>query len=686
MSDFPQHQPDPQEATRRWQDYVPLGDPRTEETQDMSRDSATIRVREGQSLNPHQPDAPPRHMWQTFVANARLVSPGNRRRFRIVVVGTGLAGAGAAAALAEMGYPVDVITAHDTPRRAHSVAAQGGINAARARRVDGDALARFVRDTVKGGDFRARESEAWRLGVESTRVIDHLNALGVPFAREYGGSLSTRSFGGVQVSRTYYSRGQTGQQLQVAASSALMRQVARGQATLWVRHEMLDIVVEDGRARGVITRDLTTGELRFHPAHAVILATGGYGNAYFHSTLAKNSSATAIWRAHRAGAALASPSFIQFHPTALPVSSQWQSKTTLMSESLRNDGRIWVPRAKEDARPPSQIPEEERDYYLERQYPAFGNLTPRDIASRAARAQIDAGRGVGPLRNSVYLDFRDALERLGRDVIAERYGNLFDMYRDATGEDPYTQPMRIAPGAHFTMGGLWVDYRLMSTIPGLFVAGEANAAYHGANRLGANSLLAACVDGSFVIPRTVPDYLAGHLGEALLDVTSPAVTAAYARVTERINALLDSPGSVPAQRFHRELGAILYRDCGVVRDKAGLERAIRDIRELRTSFAREVRVSGGVHEYNQDLVEAARVSDYLEMAELICVDAWHREESCGAHFRSEYSRDGEAARNDEQWMSVSAWTSSTWDSTPQFTHHREALEFVDVTVQQRSYQ
>lgn len=678
--------PPAHEATRPWQDYVPLGEQRIDATQDVPASPPLFHLTEGHSLDAHQPEGPPRKMWDAFVAHARLVSPGNRRRFSIVVVGTGLAGAGAAAALAEMGYPVDVITAHDTPRRAHSVAAQGGINAARARRVDGDALARFVRDTVKGGDFRARESEAWRLGAESTRVIDHLNALGVPFAREYGGSLSTRSFGGVQVSRTYYSRGQTGQQLQVAASSALMRQVARGQATLWVRHEMLDIVVEDGRAQGVITRDLTNGELRFHPAHAVILATGGYGNVYFHSTLAKNSSATAIWRAHRAGAALASPSFIQFHPTALPVSSQWQSKTTLMSESLRNDGRIWVPRTAGEARPPSQIPEEERDYYLERQYPAFGNLTPRDIASRAARAQIDAGRGVGPLHNSVYLDFRDALERLGRTVIAERYGNLFDMYRDATGEDPYTQPMRIAPGAHFTMGGLWVDYRLMSTIPGLFVAGEANAAYHGANRLGANSLLAACVDGSFVIPRTVPDYLAGLLGEPLIDEASPAVADAHRRVEERMNALVNSQGHTPAQHFHRELGAILYRDCGVVRDKAGLERGIREIRKLRESFATEVRVTGHTNEYNQDLVEASRISDYLEMAELICVDAWHREESCGAHFRSEYAREGEAARNDEQWMSVSAWTTVGWDKVPHFIHHRESLSFVDVTVQQRSYQ
>ncbi|MDN6429713.1 MAG: fumarate reductase/succinate dehydrogenase flavoprotein subunit, partial [Propionibacterium sp.] len=638
------------------------------------------------------PDSAPQRMWEDFVAQARLVSPSNRRHLTVVVVGTGLAGAGAAAALAEMGFRVQVVTAHDTPRRAHSVAAQGGINAARARRVDGDHLARFVRDTVKGGDFRARESEAWRLGEESARVIDHMNALGVPFAREYGGSLSTRSFGGVQVSRTYYSRGQTGQQLQVAASSALMRQVAAGHASLWVRHEVWDLVLRDGRAAGVVLRDLTTGALRVLPAHAVVMATGGYGNLYFHSTLAKNSNATAIWRAHRAGAAFASPSFIQFHPTALPVSTPWQSKTTLMSESLRNDGRIWVPLQPGDDRPPSQIPEDQRDYYLERKYPAFGNLTPRDIASRAARAEIDSGHGVGPLHNSVYLDFRDALTRLGRDTIAERYGNLFEMYRDSTGEDPYTRPMRIAPGAHFTMGGLWVDYRLMSTIPGLFVAGEANAAYHGANRLGANSLLAACVDGAFTIPRTVPDYLAGLLGHDLVEQDDPAVVTALERVRTRARALTDIGGSTPAKVFHRRLGEIMYRDCGVVRERAGLERGIAAVAQLRADFHRDLRVSGGTEEYNQDLVEAARVEDYLELAELMCVDAWHREESCGAHFRAEHQTQGEALRDDEHWMLTSAWTSSGWGGgpggaapEPRLTHHAEFLTFRSVDIATRSY-
>ncbi|WP_253954013.1 fumarate reductase/succinate dehydrogenase flavoprotein subunit [Schaalia sp. 19OD2882] len=631
-------------------------------------------------------------MWKEFVANARLVSPGNRRRFTVVVVGTGLAGAGAAAALAELGYTVDVVTLHDTARRAHSVAAQGGINAARARRVDGDALERFVRDTVKGGDFRARESEAWRLGRESERVIDHMNALGVPFAREYGGSLSTRSFGGVQVSRTYYSRGQTGQQLQVAASSSLMRQVATGRARLWVRHEMLDLVLADGRAAGVVVRDMRTGELRVLRSHAVVLATGGYGNMWYHSTLAKNSNATAIWRAHRKGALFASACFVQFHPTALPVSATWQSKTTLMSESLRNDGRIWVPADPDEQRPPGDVPEDARHYYLERRYPAFGNLTPRDIASRAARERIEAGHGVGPLKNSVYLDFRDALERLGREVVAERYGNLFDMYREATGEDPYERPMRIAPGAHFTMGGLWVDHQLMSNVPGLFVAGEANAAYHGANRLGANSLLAACVDGAFTIPLTVPDYLAGLLGQDLVAEDDQAVRAGLEEVNSRTEALLGAGGAVPAKEFHRELGALLYRNCGVVRDRQGLQEAVGQIADLRRAFHEDVQVTGTSGEWNQDLVEAARVGDYLELAQLTCVDALHREESCGAHFRAEHqSEDGEALRDDASWMRVSAWHSSGWgdeggSAQPvEFVHHQENLHFRTVQVATRSY-
>ncbi|MFD0867279.1 fumarate reductase/succinate dehydrogenase flavoprotein subunit, partial [Tessaracoccus lubricantis] len=524
-------------------------------------------------LDAHVPSGNPATAWARRTSEYRLVSPANRRRMTVVVVGTGLAGAGAAAALGELGYRVECFTFHDAPRRAHSVAAQGGINAARARKVDGDSLARFISDTVKGGDFRGREADVVRLATESVRVIDHLQAIGAPFAREYGGQLATRSFGGVQVSRTYYTRGQTGQQLQVAASQALLRQVARGTVTLHTRTEMLDLVVADGRAQGIVTRDLVTGEIGFTPGHAVVLATGGYGSVYFHSTLAMNSNATATWRAHRRGALFASPSFVQFHPTALPVSSHWQSKTTLMSESLRNDGRIWVPATPGDTRAPGDIPEAERDYYLERRYPAFGNLTPRDIASRAARDEIEAGRGVGPLRNSVYLDFRDALARLGRDTITERYGNLFEMYRDATGEDPYAVPMRIAPGAHFTMGGLWSDYDQMTTVPGLFVGGEAGNNYHGANRLGANSLLSACVDGWFTLPLSVPHYLAPLVGHPLLGADSPEATESLAWVRRRTERLVDNDGVARPVAFHRRLGEILYRGCGVSRSEAGLRRA-----------------------------------------------------------------------------------------------------------------
>ena len=648
---------------------------------------AGARLSEGGALDPREPDSPPDTAWRDFIAGARLVSPGNRKRFTVLVIGTGLAGAGAATALAELGYGVVVVTAHDSPRRAHSVAAQGGINAARARAVDGDGLARFVSDTVKGGDFRARESEVFRLAEESVRVIDHMNALGVPFAREYGGSLATRSFGGVQVSRSYYSRGQTGQQLEIAAASALVREARQGRLRLLTRTEMLELVVADGVAAGIIARDLESGELSLIRAHAIVLATGGYGNLYFHSTLAKNSNATAAWRAHRAGAAFASPSFIQFHPTALPVSSSWQSKTTLMSESLRNDGRIWVPARAGDPREPGDIPEDERDYYLERRYPAFGNLTPRDIASRAAIERIRAGHGVGPKANSVYLDFADALDAQGRERIAEKYGNLFEMYRDATGEDPYLRPMRIAPGAHFTMGGLWVDYRLESTIPGLFVAGEANAAYHGANRLGANSLLAACVDGSFTIPRTVADYLAGRLGDPLLELRDPSVADARDRVSSRMDALLSGSGSVPAKDFHRRLGETMYECCGVTRSAASLAEGARRIRELRAEFDAEARATGSRAEFNPDLVEAMRVRDYLELGELACVDALHREESCGAHFRSEHVLpDGEAKRDDAHWMCVSAWMSRGWESgTPEFIHRREDLQYRVVEPKTRNY-
>ena len=634
-------------------------------------------------LDPHLPEGDPRTAWERRKAEYKLVSPANRKKYTVIVIGTGLAGSGVAAALGELGYKVESFTFHDAPRRAHSVAAQGGINAARARKVDGDSLTRFVTDTVKGGDFRGREADVWRLAEESVRVIDHMNAIGAPFAREYGGQLATRSFGGVQVSRTYYTRGQTGQQLQIAGAQALLRQVERGTVKLHTRHEMLDLVVADGRAQGVVVRDLVTGRVSVTTGHAVVLATGGYGSVFFHSTLAMNSNATATWRAHRRGAFFASPSFIQFHPTALPVSSHWQSKTTLMSESLRNDGRIWVPVTPGDERAPGDIPETERDYYLERRYPAFGNLTPRDIASRAARTEIEAGRGVGPLKNSVYLDFRDAISRLGRTVIAERYGNLFEMYRDATGEDPYKEPMRIAPGAHFTMGGLWCDFNQMTSVPGLFVGGEAGNNYHGANRLGANSLLSACVDGWFTLPLAIPNYLAGLAGQPLLDVDAPEATEALGDVRGRIDHLVNNPGHTRPATFHRRLGEILYTGCGVSRSEAGLTRALEQVQELREEFWRDVRVTGTDDRLNQELEKAGRVADFLELAELMITDALDRQESCGAHFREEYALpDGEAKRDDKRWCNVSAW-----ETNPAGQHRRyqEPLRFESVKLQVRNY-
>ena len=634
-------------------------------------------------LDPHLPEGDPRTAWERRKAEYKLVSPANRKKYTVIVIGTGLAGSGVAAALGELGYKVESFTFHDAPRRAHSVAAQGGINAARARKVDGDSLNRFVTDTVKGGDFRGREADVWRLAEESVRVIDHMNAIGAPFAREYGGQLATRSFGGVQVSRTYYTRGQTGQQLQIAGAQALLRQVERGTVKLHTRHEMLDLIVADGRAQGVVVRDLVTGQVSVTTGHAVVLATGGYGSVFFHSTLAMNSNATATWRAHRRGAFFASPSFIQFHPTALPVSSHWQSKTTLMSESLRNDGRIWVPVTPGDERAPGDIPEAERDYYLERRYPAFGNLTPRDIASRAARTEIEAGRGVGPLKNSVYLDFRDAISRLGRTVIAERYGNLFEMYRDATGEDPYEEPMRIAPGAHFTMGGLWCDFNQMTSVPGLFVGGEAGNNYHGANRLGANSLLSACVDGWFTLPLAIPNYLAGLAGQPLLDVDAPEATEALGDVRGRIDHLVNNPGHTRPATFHRRLGEILYTGCGVSRSEAGLTRALEQVQELREEFWRDVRVTGTDDRLNQELEKAGRVADFLELAELMITDALDRQESCGAHFREEYALpDGEAKRDDKRWCNVSAW-----ETNPAGQHRRyqEPLRFESVKLQVRNY-
>ncbi|WP_042329864.1 fumarate reductase/succinate dehydrogenase flavoprotein subunit [Dietzia sp. UCD-THP] len=645
-------------------------------------------TRAGDVLSSGAPDGDPATAWARRRDAYPLVSPGNRRRFHVVVVGTGLAGAGAAAALGELGYRVTALTYHDAPRRAHSVAAQGGINAARARRVDGDSLHRFVVDTVKGGDFRGREAEAFRLGEESARVIDHFSAIGTPFAREYGGVLSTRSFGGVQVSRTYYSRGQTGQQLQIAGTQALQRQIRAGSVRLHTRHEMLDLIVDDAGCHGVVVRDLVTGRIRAETAHAVVLATGGYGNVFHDSTLAVNSNASAVWRAHQRGALFASPSFVQFHPTALPKDSAWQSKTILMSESLRNDGRIWVPLRAGDDRPPGDIPDSDRDYFLERRYPAYGNLVPRDVASRAITAEIRDGRGVGPRHNSVYLDFRDALVGGGRRRIAERYGNLFDMYSHATGEDPYCVPMRIAPTCHFTMGGLWSDYDLQTSIPGLFVGGECGWAYHGANRLGANSLLSASVDGWFTLPYSVPAHLATRLGDHPPDDDDEVVTTAVARARGRVEALLAVGGSTGPGHFHRELGEILYAGCGVTRTAEGLSTAIDRIRDLRTRFWSDLRVTGTGGHLNQVLELAGRTADYLELAELMCVDALDRDESCGAHFRDEHrTPGGEALRRDDQWRFVSAWGSEGDDrgGPRTFTRHAEPLDFAAVELTTRDY-
>ena len=637
----------------------------------------------GDDLDPRLPEGPPIEAWDRRRSEYRLVSPANRRALTVIVVGTGLAGSGAAATLGRLGYRVECFSLHDAPRRAHSVAAQGGINAARARKVDGDSLTRFVKDTVKGGDYRGREADVVRLGLESGRVIDHMEAIGAPFAREYGGQLATRSFGGVQVSRTYYTRGQTGQQLEIACAQALQEQIAAGSVRMHPRTEMLDLIVADSRAQGIVARDLLTGEVSAHTAHAVVLATGGYGSIYHYSTLAMASNATATWRSHRRGAAFASACMIQFHPTALPVSSRWQSKTTLMSESLRNDGRIWVPVRPGDDRPANDIPEAERDYYLERKYPAFGNLTPRDVASRNAREQIVSGRGVGPLRNSVYLDFRDALERLGRPTIASRYGNLFSMYLDATGEDPYEVPMRIAPGAHFTMGGLWVDFDQMTTVPGLFAGGEASNNYHGANRLGANSLLSASVDGWFVLPLAVPNYLAGLVGTTPLDADCPQAREAVADTRRRIEALLAVGGTHRPVWFHRRLGEILYAGCGVSRSEAGLRSAVGKVRSLREEFWADVRVVGDQARLNQELERALRVADFLELAEVMVLDALDRRESAGAHFREEYATPaGEARRDDDAWCSVSAWQTATDGS-----HERrcEPLSFSLVPMRVRDY-
>ncbi|MDT5408634.1 MAG: succinate dehydrogenase / fumarate reductase, flavoprotein subunit [Mycobacterium sp.] len=638
----------------------------------------------GSKVDGRVPDGDPATAWSRRKTSYRLVSPLNRRKFTVIVVGAGLAGSGCAAALGELGYNVECFTYHDSPRRAHSIAAQGGINSPRARKVDNDDILRFVKDTVEGGDFRAREADCFRLGEESIRVIDHMNAIGAPFAREYGGQLATRGFGGVQVSRTYYTRGQTGQQLEIAASQALHRQVAQGTVRLHTRHEMLDLIVTDGMARGIVARDLVTGEIRPFTAHAVVLATGGYGNVYYKSTLAKNSNATAAFRAHRRGAYFASPCFIQFHPTTLPISSPWQSKRMLMSESLRNDARIWVPAKGGDDRPPNDIPEDERDYFLERRYPAFGNLVPRDVASRANALEIHNGRGVGPLHNGVYLDMRDAITRLGVDVINERYGNLLDMYHESTGEDPRQVPMRIGPGAHFSMGGLWTDFDQMSNVPGLFVGGEASWAYHGANRLGANSLLSACVDGWFTLPVAVPNYLESLLGTEPLALDDSAVISTVNEVRSGVRHLLDIGGTRPADHFHRQLGDLLYDQCGVNRTAEEIVDAIDRIQTLRKEFNDDLRVTGTGAELNQELEKAGRISDFIDLGELMCLDALDRNESCGGHFRVEHqTSDGEAQRDDANFCFVSAWERPTGPGP--YIRHDEPLTFTAVPLEQRDY-
>jgi succinate dehydrogenase / fumarate reductase flavoprotein subunit len=629
------------------------------------------------------PSGPVSERWDKRRFEAKLVNPANRRKHTVIVVGTGLAGGSAGATLAEQGYHVVQFCYQDSPRRAHSIAAQGGINAAKNYRNDGDSIHRLFYDTVKGGDFRARESNVHRLAQISVEIIDQCVAQGVPFAREYGGLLDTRSFGGVQVSRTFYARGQTGQQLLLGAYQALSRQIAAGNVEMHPRTEMLDVIVIDGRARGIVARDLITGKIDTYFADAVVLASGGYGNVFYLSTNAMNSNATAIWRAHRRGAYFANPCFTQIHPTCIPRTGDHQSKLTLMSESLRNDGRVWVPKHAGDDRPASQIPESERDYYLERIYPSFGNLVPRDIASRAAKNVCDEGRGVGPGGLGVYLDFADAIGRLGRAAVEEKYGNLFEMYERITGEDPYVTPMRIYPAVHYTMGGLWVDYDLQSSIPGLFVIGEANFSDHGANRLGASALMQGLADGYFVLPNTINDYLAGG-ALPTVDASHPEAVATLQEVQDRLAALLAVNGNRTVDSFHRELGRIMWDYCGMERTEAGLTKAIHMIRSLREEFWRNVKVPGTGEGLNQNLERAGRVADFLELAELMCIDALLREESCGGHFRAEHQTDdGEAQRHDEQFSYVAAWEFAGTEQQPVL--HKEKLTFDYVHPTQRSY-
>jgi succinate dehydrogenase / fumarate reductase flavoprotein subunit len=650
------------------------------------------------------PEGTLENKWTKYRSTVPLVNPANKRSLEVIVVGTGLAGASAAASLAEMGYKVKVFCFQDSPRRAHSIAAQGGINAAKNYQNDGDSVYRLFYDTIKGGDYRAREANVHRLAEVSTNIIDQCVAQGVPFAREYGGTLSNRSFGGTQVQRTFYAAGQTGQQLLLGAYSALQRQVGMGTAKLFARHEMLDVVVIDGKARGIIARDLVTGKLERHFGHAVLLCTGGYGNVFFLSTNAMGSNVTAAWKAHKRGAYFGNPCFTQIHPTCIPVSGDHQSKLTLMSESLRNDGRIWVPKKAGDTRKPNEIPEEERDYYLERRYPAFGNLVPRDVASRAAKERCDAGFGVGSSKLAVYLDFsanmmrygqieankqnlhnpsKETILELGRAVVKEKYGNLFDMYKQITGEDPYEVPMRIYPAVHYTMGGLWVDYNLMTTIPGLYALGEANFSDHGANRLGASALMQGLADGYFVIPYTIGSYLSQEIRTNAISTDHEAFVKAESEVNNRLQNLLNIKGTKTVDYFHKALGKIMWDKCGMARSEEGLKWAISEIRKIREEFWKNVRVLGSADEFNPELEKAGRVADFIELGELMCVDALDRNESCGGHFREEYqTEEGEALRDDEKYSYVAAWEMK---EVGNWQLHKEELKYENIKIAQRSY-
>ncbi len=643
--------------------------------------------------------------WTQYKSSVSLVNPANKRSLHVIVVGTGLAGASAAATLAEMGYKVSAFCFQDSPRRAHSIAAQGGINAAKNYQNDGDSVYRLFYDTIKGGDYRAREANVHRLAEVSTNIIDQCVAQGVPFAREYGGTLSNRSFGGTQVQRTFYAAGQTGQQLLLGAYSALERQVGLGNVTMYSRHEMVEVVKIDGKARGIIARDLVSGKLERHFGHAVLLCTGGYGNVFYLSTNAMGSNVTAAWKAHRAGALFGNPCFTQIHPTCIPVSGHYQSKLTLMSESLRNDGRIWVPKKKDDDRHPNDIPEDERDYYLERRYPAFGNLVPRDIASRAAKERCDAGYGVGTTKMAVYLDFKynminkygrteaskrgiqnpseDVLLELGKEIAKEKYGNLFDMYKQITAEDPYEVPMKIYPAVHYTMGGLWVDYELQTTVPGLYALGEANFSDHGANRLGASALMQGLADGYFIIPYTLGSYLSKEIHTKPISTDHEAFVEAEKKVSDRINQLMGIQGKRTVESYHRELGKIMWDKCGMARNEKGLKEAIDEIRALREDFYKNVRIPGSIDEFNPELDKAGRVADFLELGELMCWDALNRNESCGGHFREEYqTEEGEALRDDENFKNVFAWE---YKENNQWELHKEELNYENIKIQQRSY-